>query len=616
MSDTDPGAALLRAFVQQLLAPAIAEAVAGQTAATDDALQRLAEGMAEMTAEMQAMRQEMRAALAPEPEAPPVSAPIVVEPEPPAPVVVTPTPDIGSNQVEITGANGAIWTLDLSVVPSEGPWPGAYGDQWRATAEVPAVYVGSTSLRVVVDWGTAANGVPWADVWLRNDITMREGGGPASYSVRVVLDGQEALRQDVPRHQQYRAWGRLVSAGPMPEVELPTREALAKAGVANYAGPVNADVLDRYVAAMATWGDDIWSPRGVALDMFGTGGRDDIGPVTAPQAIALMTRDARMRAYVVGQAEAAGTIPWHFWDAEASTWISVQRYPRLWADWRGKAPGDTALLQPQPGDTGWQLDIAHQPGLSFVAWLMTGRRAFRDNHAAQAAWTILAQQPETRGDSDMLVVNGGQVRGSAWALRQIDEAAWASPEGSAEKAYFTAVAEANWSWIVDNIPIWTQQQGEAHGWLPGEYGTEGALPPWQQDYFASTAIAAARRGNADAVTYLRWASNFLVGRFKALGHDGAAYLLVISEGSRILATWAEIKAKTAARGWSNGAGWGKNEREGNYSQWARATLAGLADLLGDTEARRLYDWLPAEGAPFTQSSDYARDPLLSIAAAQ
>jgi hypothetical protein len=293
--------------------------------------------------------------------------------------------------------------------------------------------------------------------------------------------------------------------------------------------------------------------------------------------------------------------------------MRVTDWPRLWTDGRGGEPGTGTLLQPVPGDTGWNLDGPHQPDLSFVPFLLTGRRAFLDNLQAQAAWNVIGIWPDARGASDMLVVQGNQVRGSAWSLRQIDEAAWASPEGSAERAYFTAVSEANWSWIVSQLPAWTEMQGEAHGWLPGEYGTKGALPPWQQDYFANVAIPAARRGNPHALTFLKWARNFLVGRFDGLGRDGVTYLLAISnpKTGRIYSTWAEIAAQTEARNWSNGNGWAKVD--GNYAQWARATLAGYADLFGDAEARALFDALPADGAPFTQASDYARDPLLSVA---
>ena len=103
----------------------------------------------------------------------------------------------------------------------------------------------------------------------------------------------------------------------------------------------------------------------------------------------------------------------------------------------------------------------------------------------------------------------------------------------------------------DVLAEFPAQQGEAHGWLPGGYGG-GALPPWQQDYFASTAAAAARAGNADALTFLKWEMNFLVGRFThdSSGfnmHDGAAYLIAISDQNTgaIYKTWAERQADKA-----------------------------------------------------------------------
>jgi hypothetical protein len=253
-----------------------------------------------------------------------------------------------------------------------------------------------------------------------------------------------------------------------------------------------------------------------------------------------------------------------------------------------------------------------------VPYILTGERWMLDNLQAQGAWNIVAQWPLQREGQD-LVVQGNQVRGSAWALRQIDEAAWASPDGSVEQAYFSKVSEANWSWIVQQIPTWTAEQGEAHGWLPGEYGTEGALPPWQQDYFASTAIAAARHGNADALTYLEWASNFLVGRFQHAAdgfaeHDGAAYLLAISDPAtgRVFNTWAEIGATTKAYDWSNGDGW--SHTDGDYAQLALATLSGIAELTGSQAAADVYHALLAQNPPFTSDDYFAGDPTFAIAA--
>ncbi|MDB5413856.1 MAG: hypothetical protein JWR10_2191, partial [Rubritepida sp.] len=128
-------------------------------------------------------------------------------------------------------------------------------------------------------------------------------------------------------------------------------------------------------------------------------------------------------------------------------------------------------------------------------------------------------------------------------------------------------------------------------------------------------------GNADAMTFLNWEANFLVGRFtsEAQGfhaHDGATYLLAISDPTTDAApytTWAEIGAQTEARGWSNGAtGW--EHSQGDYPQLALATLAGIYHLTGSAEAKAAYDTLIADAAPFSGTSDYERDPTFAITA--
>src|SRR5205823_1817037 len=136
---------------------------------------------------------------------------------------------------------------------------------------------------------------------------------------------------------------------------------------------------------------------------------------------------------------------------------------------------------------------------SFDAYLMTGNAYYLEQLNAQASWseTDMWPDPQARNDAQGLVANpANQVRGSAWDLREIDEAAYANPAGSAEKAYFTQMANNNWAYLVSQIPNWTQQEGQAHGYLPGSYGdgTGAMMAPWQQDYFVSTAVQAAEMG--------------------------------------------------------------------------------------------------------------------------
>ena len=142
--------------------------------------------------------------------------------------------------------------------------------------------------------------------------------------------------------------------------------------------------------------------------------------------------------------------------------------------------------------------------------------------------------------------------------------------------------------------------------------TPVTMAPWQQDYFASTAIQAAQMGNADALTFLNWEANFLVGRFLngANGfnpHDGAAYNLIVGNGTGTnYKTWAQIEQATIAAGASNGNGWA----DGNYAELAAQTLAGIITLTGSAAATQAYNWLMSSGAPYI--TPYFSDPQFDI----
>lgn len=561
--------------------------------------------------------------------------------------------------VEVAPAGGGEpWRADLAAALraalAEGggganrPWQaGPLAVQARVSAEVPpGAAGGATSLRLVADVALRADGTLWADVWLRNDTAMRPGGGPASYGLRVLLDGREALRAEVLRQPQYTGWGRLLGAAadgqpaPAPALVRPDAPYLAEVGaVARYDLSTGVEEallarLDQTMAAPA-WAEPL-SPRGIMQAMGAGGGRPDIGPATMWQAAWLITGDPRAAAYAIGQAEAAGAIPWHLWDPSGGAagrggWMDSRRWPRLWADARGGAP-PRGLLQQIPTDTGWGLSASHQPDLSYVPFLLTGRRAFLDGLQAQAAWSVMWRAPTApyRGEhgaagpgEGVNVARNHQVRGSAWSIRQLDEAAWISPDDDSNRAFLRQASAGNWAWLRARIPEWTALQGEAHGWVVGVYGTPGALPPWQQDMMASTAAAAARRGDEDARAVLRWMGNFLVGRFlsenRGFGrNDGAAYNIAVERAGESsgdpprhpLRTWAEIGEATRARGWSNGDGWSKSQ--GYYAQYALQSLAALCDLTGSEEGRRAYAFLAAAGAPATRPQDYMRQPTLNI----
>lgn len=493
------------------------------------------------------------------------------------------------------------------------------------------------SQRLVFDVTAFKGGGFEVEAQFNNDRAMEAVGGRVAYTAVVTMDGREVAREAVDQGQ-YQNWHETFSSNGRDggqglgdpkagwlniQQDMVHLEATGAISAYNFDQGVSTSTLDGWYAAttQAGWGDP-FAANGLTKYMPMTGGREDIGITTAANTAWILTQDARAATYAMGQAEAASGIPWNFWDAAHGTWLSTDHYAALWIDPRGGTgrPGDstsTGLTQQIPLDTGWTAEAAHPPNLSYIPYLQTGERWALDNLNAEAGWSVMAVWPTMRQNaSDLLASGGGQVRAAAWALREVQEAAFANPDGSMEKAYFQSVADANWSWLVSQIPTWTQQQGEAHGWVPGDYREAGAIAPWQQDYFASVTILAARQGNADALKFLEWQSNFLIGRFLVAAQgfqpaDGTAYSLATADATsgQSYQTWEEIAAAMTARGWSSN-GTYINEA---YTQLALATLAGIYELTGSRDAATAYWSIVAAAPGFASESAYWNNPTNAFA---
>ncbi|MBW6397544.1 calcium-binding protein [Roseomonas sp. HJA6] len=459
------------------------------------------------------------------------------------------------------------------------------------------------ALRLTFDVVTYADGSTSTKVWFRNDSAMGSAGGAIQYnSISIVENGQTKFSQGALTQQQYQTWTQDVFDGASANPTLHVRhdvDYLEQTGaILSYdlTAPTNA------APAVPSGWTNVLGLNGVATYMPMTGGRPDIGPTTGVNATWLISQDPAAAKYALAQAQAAGTIPWHYYDAPKGHYLSVGDYPSLWIDGRGAVkPSQIASSDV------WTTDRAHAPDMSYVAWILTGDTYHLDMLNAQASWVIASAWNDPRQNGLGIVANQQEeVRAQAWSLRAIQEAAYANPDGSYEKAYFSRIADNNWSYLRALTTELSQDQNEIHGYIPGSYREALAIAPWQQDFFASTTALAAMQGNEDARAVLKWQANFLSGRFLSPDlnpYTGYNYSLTVygSNGSS-LDTWAQVaSAARDAGNYATGPG------DGYYATVAAMSNANIITVFsgGDdptdhrvaADAMRAYGWLLASNSP-------------------
>jgi len=469
----------------------------------------------------------------------------------------------------------------------------------------------SGSFHVTFNVTDFADGTTRTDVQFNNDYAMQAVGGAVTYDESITQNGSVVSQYTALTQYQYQTRHEVFWSNGAPQVNI-----IHDIGALERTGAVQAYDLGLHLdlsgeaAAMASpgWGGPL-PVDGVEQAMPGTGGRPDIGSTTGANAAWLMTQSPIAAQYALGQADAAGSVPIHFYDPTTGQDISVFHYPSIWSDpsYGGTASGLTQAF----GPTGWTYDPAHQPDLAYVAYELTGNQYYLDQLNAQADASIFGSWFGVKNQAGYvdIVANGyDQIRQQAWSLRQIDEAAWANPDGSPQRAYFAQVASDNWNYLVSQLPSWTAMEGDAHGYIPYFPMWSGMqISPWMEDYFATTVIEAAEQGNQNAGTVLNWMSNYLVGRFMPHTgwdpHDGVAYRNVVTDSSgNFQTTWAAVESATQAGGFSNGGTF----LNVDYNELAMSTLAGIISVTGSPQAMQAYGWL------VSQAPNLYSEPQLDI----
>lgn len=307
--------------------------------------------------------------------------------------------------------------------------------------------------------------------------------------------------------------------------------------------------------------------------MMNPGGRAELGLLPTWHVLWLYTGDARMREIVLGNADLSSSWALAFREGVSQKIFtpgrnetaegrvaSVNARPTFWLS---RANVNLTSTQGAPADrpkiTGslnsgnnWIHDLAHQPDLYSVPYLLTGDFWYLEQMQFWASWsqfnsTFASVYPWSRGPDPAIGLVSDEIRGEAWATRNRALAAVYSPDNSVEKTHFEFLTRsqiAYWEGIrgvtggvgedqkFKTIYDWASRgpRTMVYGarpvsvlglWSEGltAYVNEGrfitgrvshAMATWQ-DYYISIVLNRLKELDFNSDALLRWQSKYLTG---------------------------------------------------------------------------------------------------------
>ena len=175
--------------------------------------------------------------------------------------------------------------------------------------------------------------------------------------------------------------------------------------------------------------------------MAGPGARDEIGGlIPGVYARYFVHRTPELRANMLRTADVAGGA-WkvHAVHAGTNSMVDLIDVPQM----AGQAVAANSLFQGGAAGGGYfpEIGAAHHPGYAYLPYLDTGDRYYKEEMKHWANWGINSFLSGRNGSQGLL--QGQQVRGGAWALRDMANNANYLPDNDEHKSYFATLVQNN-----------------------------------------------------------------------------------------------------------------------------------------------------------------------------
>jgi hypothetical protein len=403
------------------------------------------------------------------------------------------------------------------------------------------------SARFAVRWYSAIKKAR-VDMTVENDWAYEASPRNFTYSAQVLVGGQKVFDQASLTHYHHARWRKTFWWGEAPQVHIRhnTKYLIASRAVPNYDQSVVVSE-DALAALRASWTASNIAPMGVGIAapyMPMTGGRQDIGILPAWSALYLLSMDKRAKDVMLGVADLAGSYSSHFRDKGTDRPVSLVDYPYMTVLGREddtmnpvtrKREAFPSCPSAEACATPYTHDSSHQPSLAYLPYLVTGDYFYLEELQFWSMWNVFSSNPGYRENIKGLLLPD-QVRGQAWSLRTLSQAAYITPDADPLKAHFEGFLSNNLDWY--NATYTNNASANALGVITNGYAlgynNETGLAPWQDDFFTAAVGHTAELGFTKAAPLLAWKTKFAISRMVGADVcwiDGSMYAMTVRDTS-------------------------------------------------------------------------------------
>lgn len=445
---------------------------------------------------------------------------------------------------------------------------GSTANEWQVSAPLKTaagVAHPHLSARFAVRWYEAAKKAR-VDVVVENNWAYEAAPQNFTYDAQVLVGGQAVYTQAGLTHLHHARWRQLFwygGAAPTLTVKQNTAYLIASRALPNYDQTLN--IKEATLADLGKrWNNAGKKPMqiGMAIPyMPQTGGREDIGLLPTWAALYLLSMDQRARDATLGTADLAGSWSAHYRDRNTDQPVSLIDYPYMTiagrsTDTKNPTTGKYEAFPACATTTACQSpnthDVAHQPAFAYLPYLVTGDHYYLEELQFWGMYNVFNSNPGYRENIKGLL-KPDQVRGQAWSLRTLAEAAYITPDSDRLKAHFERILDSNLQWYNETYTYnaTANTLGAIVNGYSITYENETSLAPWMDDFFTSAVGHTAELGYAKAAALLQWKARFPILRMTGEGAcyiTGAMYNMTVrdTKTSPLYTTIGQVFAKSTA----------------------------------------------------------------------